>query len=201
MKCHYCKIGDALPGVTTSVETLKSLTAVIKGVPADVCSNCGEGYYSLDVVKQLGKIADDAKQAGVETLVRWYDADMSLRGHAYSANGTQGGYVDKVRLSDYPVNAERTCFLCRNGELESGGLTDTSITRGTVAVVVKSVPAEVCNNCREPYLELAVYEQLKREFVDAEKSGVEFMVRKYVPAEGSRDKAHAESMYADVLGE
>ena len=200
-KCYYCKMGDTVPGFVTSVGSLKSMTIVIKCVPADVCGNCGEGYYGWDVSMRLGEITDAAKREGVETVVRWYDADKTPHKRSYSANGTEDSYNHVLRVSDYPVNEERTCFLCKNGELETGDVTDTSLTRGTVAIVVRGVPAEVCNNCRETYLEPEVYEQLKAEFEDAEKAGVEFMVRKYKPAEVSREKVQAEVVYADAPGE
>ena len=40
------------------------------------------------------------------------------------------------------------CVLCRNGETQNGEMLFT-ISRDRVAVVVKNVPAQVCQNCGE----------------------------------------------------
>ena len=44
------------------------------------------------------------------------------------------------------------CVLCRNGETQNGETLFT-ISRDRVAVVVKNVPAQVCQNCGEAYLD------------------------------------------------
>ena len=189
-KCHYCKVGDMALGFVTSVSALGSLTMVVKGVPADVCGDCGEGWYSWDVVKRLGKMTDAAREAGVEVVIRRYDEDKSVRQGARAVNGTVAGSSQAITLSDYPVSDERRCFLCKNDALRPG-VTDTSLTRGDVAMVVKGVPAQVCTNCGEAYLERAVYERLKAEFKAAETAGVEFMARRYAGAAQASVKGSA----------
>lgn len=44
------------------------------------------------------------------------------------------------------------CVLCKNGETSSGVVTVTLQRRGTT-IITKGVPAEVCNNCCEYYLD------------------------------------------------
>ena len=197
-KCHYCDVGNAAPGFVTSSSVLGSLTMVVKGVPADVCGDCGEGRYSWDVVKRLGEMTDAAREAGAEVVIRWYDADKPVRRGAGAAifdarnfvgdksmrwgarplSGIPGYGSQALTLSAYPMSDDRRCFLCKNDALNPG-VTDTSLTRGDVVMVVKDVPAQVCTNCKEPYLERAVYEQLKAEFKAAEMAGVEFVARRY----------------------
>lgn len=199
-KCHYCKVGDMAPGFVTSASAVGSLTMVVKGVPADVCVDCGEGQYSWDVVKRLDEMDEAAREAEAEVVIRRYDADEPVRGGgitlfdprnvvggksmrwgAMPLSGIPGYGSQALTLSDYPVNDERSCFLCKNDALRPG-VTDTSLTRGEVVMVVKGVPAQVCTNCGESYLERAVYEQLKAEFKAAEKAGVEFVTRRYAAA-------------------
>lgn len=194
-KCHYCKVGDMAPGFVTSVSALGSLTMVVKGVPADVCGNCGEGRYSMDVVKRLDEMDEAAKEAGAEVVIRWYDADKPVRQGARAANGRAAGGGQAIVLSDYPVSDEKHCFLCKNDALRPG-VTDTSLTRGDVAMVVKGVPAQVCTNCGEAYLERAVYERLKAEFNAAEMAGVEFMSRRYAAAQASVKVSKAQASRA-----
>ena len=54
------------------------------------------------------------------------------------------------------------CPTCKNGETAEGLVTVT-LTRGETTVLIKAVPAEVCGNCGEYYLDQAaaqrVYEQ------------------------------------------
>jgi len=47
---------------------------VIKGVPAMVCSNCGEEYVTEETTARLLKSAEDAARAGVQVDVREYIA-------------------------------------------------------------------------------------------------------------------------------
>lgn len=49
-------------------------TLVIRGVPAEVCANCGEEYVSEDTTARLLKSADEAVKAGVKVDVREYAA-------------------------------------------------------------------------------------------------------------------------------
>ncbi len=47
-------------------------TLVIKNVPADVCSNCGEEYVAEDTTAHLLKTAEGIALAGVEIDIREY---------------------------------------------------------------------------------------------------------------------------------
>ena len=43
------------------------------------------------------------------------------------------------------------CVICKNGRTREGTATVT-LERGSATVVIKSVPAQVCENCGEHYL-------------------------------------------------
>lgn len=47
------------------------------------------------------------------------------------------------------------CAICKSGQTHPGTTTVT-MTRGEAAVVVKNVPADVCDNCGEYYLDEAI---------------------------------------------
>ncbi|HKY53778.1 MAG TPA: type II toxin-antitoxin system MqsA family antitoxin [Anaerolineales bacterium] len=51
------------------------------------------------------------------------------------------------------------CLICRQAELVEG-LTSISFERGEVRLVVNRVPARVCPNCDEAYVDEAVAAQL-----------------------------------------
>ena len=44
------------------------------------------------------------------------------------------------------------CQLCKNGTTEKGSVTVT-FERGSTVVLIKNVPAEICENCGEYYLD------------------------------------------------
>ena len=73
------------------------------------------------------------------------------------------------------------CFVCRFGEIEPG-VTTYNLNRDPMTLVVKDVPAGVCDACGEGYLEPEVSVRLQEIVEDAGNAGVEFMVRKFMPA-------------------
>lgn len=48
-----------------------------------------------------------------------------------------------------------TCVICKTGDTRPGRVTVT-LQRGETTVLVKDVPADVCRNCGEYYLDEAV---------------------------------------------
>ena len=50
------------------------MTLVVKGVPAQVCANCGEKYIDWDITAGLLQATEGAAQAGVQVDVRQYIA-------------------------------------------------------------------------------------------------------------------------------
>ena len=43
------------------------------------------------------------------------------------------------------------CVICKQGKTQPG-MTRVTLTRGEVTLVIKNVPAEICDNCGEYYL-------------------------------------------------
>jgi YgiT-type zinc finger domain-containing protein len=52
-----------------------------------------------------------------------------------------------------------TCVLCKNGTTRRGTVTVT-LERGKTVVVVRDVPADVCENCGEYYLDSSVAQEV-----------------------------------------
>ena len=79
MKCALCKHGEAHPDNTTVTLQRGETTVIIKGVPADVCENCGEYYLSGQMTGQVMAMGDDAVRRGAEVEIirfaawRWRD--------------------------------------------------------------------------------------------------------------------------------
>lgn len=49
-------------------------TVVFREVPAEVCQNCGEEYFSKETTERLFELAEEAIQAGVQVVIREYVA-------------------------------------------------------------------------------------------------------------------------------
>jgi YgiT-type zinc finger domain-containing protein len=70
------------------------------------------------------------------------------------------------------------CVICKNGETKTGTATVT-LERETATVVFKSVPAEVCENCAEEYVDDKTAAELLKMFEQSLKAGVMVDVRTY----------------------
>ncbi len=74
MNCVICKQGEALPGETTVALQRGETTVIVKGVPADVCDNCGEYYLSDAVSRTILQRAEQAASNGAEVEILRYAA-------------------------------------------------------------------------------------------------------------------------------
>ncbi len=69
MMCVLCKHGETRPGHVTVTLDRGVTTVVFKGVPADVCENCGEYYLTDEVTEILLERAERAAARGCEVEV------------------------------------------------------------------------------------------------------------------------------------
>lgn len=70
------------------------------------------------------------------------------------------------------------CTLCRHGATHPG-LTTVTLERDGRVVLFRDVPADVCDNCDEPYVADAVAETLLRRAEEAIARGVELEVLRF----------------------
>jgi YgiT-type zinc finger domain-containing protein len=73
------------------------------------------------------------------------------------------------------------CVICKHGETQPGAVTVT-LERGGTTLVFKNVPAQVCANCGEAYVDDATTEHLLQAAEAALKAGVQVEVRQFVAA-------------------
>jgi len=73
------------------------------------------------------------------------------------------------------------CPICRTGETQPGKATVT-LEREGLTLVVRGVPARVCGNCGEEYVDAVDTERLMAAAEDALRAGVKVDVREYVVA-------------------
>ena len=69
MKCALCHHGQTGSGLTTVTLQRGETTIILKGVPAEVCDNCGEYYLSESVTEQVLNKAEDAAKRGSEVEI------------------------------------------------------------------------------------------------------------------------------------
>ena len=73
------------------------------------------------------------------------------------------------------------CLICKQAFTQEGTTTVT-LERGCLTMVVKCVPAQVCPNCGEAYVDEAVAEDLLNTAEQAAQAGAQVEVRQYVAA-------------------
>ncbi len=74
MICVICKHGTTQPGIVTVTLQRDDCVVILKGVPADVCENCGEYYLSDIVTEQVLQRAEMAVNNGAEVEIMRYAA-------------------------------------------------------------------------------------------------------------------------------
>lgn len=73
------------------------------------------------------------------------------------------------------------CVICKQGETQPGKVTVT-LERGNMTLAIKSVPAQVCQNCGEAYIDETTSADLLMDAENALQSGVQVEVREFVAA-------------------
>ena len=71
------------------------------------------------------------------------------------------------------------CVICKHGETRPGSAT-VMLERDDMTLIVKSVPAQVCENCGEEYVDEDTTIQLLQQAEEAARVGVQVEVRTYV---------------------
>jgi YgiT-type zinc finger domain-containing protein len=73
------------------------------------------------------------------------------------------------------------CLICKQDETQ-GGVTTVTLERDQLTLVIKDVPARVCPNCGEAYMDEAVAAELLRTAEQMATAGTQVDVRHYMPA-------------------
>lgn len=70
------------------------------------------------------------------------------------------------------------CVLCKQGETKSGNVTVT-LQRGKTTIIVKDVPADVCENCGEYYLSDTITDRVLAMGEEAVRKGAELEILRF----------------------
>ena len=72
MKCMICRSDETEPGEVSVVLERDGTTVIIRGVPAEVCRNCGEYWLDQAVTHRvLGQAEDAAARRAEVEIVRY----------------------------------------------------------------------------------------------------------------------------------
>jgi YgiT-type zinc finger domain-containing protein len=72
MKCVVCRSGGTGPGTATVTIERDGAVVVVRGVPAQICENCGEEYLEGAEVARLQALVEATMTPGVRFEVRDY---------------------------------------------------------------------------------------------------------------------------------
>ena len=67
--CMYCKNSELKAATTTHVVSSDNSVIIIKNVPCEECSQCGEKYYSEETAERLEQLVNTAKKIMQEISV------------------------------------------------------------------------------------------------------------------------------------
>ena len=70
------------------------------------------------------------------------------------------------------------CMICKHGDTKKGTTTVTLEKDGST-IVFKEVPAQICDNCGEKYIDESTTKELLKKAREIVKNGVEVDIRKY----------------------
>lgn len=73
MTCISCK-GNLIDKKTNFIADLGDCIIIVKDVPSQVCSQCGEVSYSHEVAKRLEKIVAQMKNVMTEVAIVHYNS-------------------------------------------------------------------------------------------------------------------------------
>ena len=73
------------------------------------------------------------------------------------------------------------CVICKQAETRSV-VTTVTLERGQSTFVVREVPAQVCPNCGEDYVDSGVAAGLLRSAEDLSRAGTQIDIRRYATA-------------------
>ncbi len=73
------------------------------------------------------------------------------------------------------------CVICKLGETEPG-FTTVTLERGDLLLVTRQVPAQVCSNCGEAYVDEETAERLLDSAAEMAAAGEQVGIRRYVAA-------------------
>ena len=74
MKCVICRSGETSSGDASYSVERDGHTYVVREVPAQVCTQCGEPYFTEEVTMKILEQVEQASKSGADVAVLTYRA-------------------------------------------------------------------------------------------------------------------------------
>ena len=71
--CAFCDCKKNIKTTTTYMADCDGVIVIIKNVPCEECEQCGERYYSTDVILRIDAIIESAKKMMQEVAILDYN--------------------------------------------------------------------------------------------------------------------------------
>ncbi|MEN6609204.1 MAG: type II toxin-antitoxin system MqsA family antitoxin [Methanoregulaceae archaeon] len=76
MKCVICRKGETKAGRTTVTFDHGGLTLVVREVPAQICTTCGEEYVDEKAAKEILAAATRMEKTGTQAVILKYQPEF-----------------------------------------------------------------------------------------------------------------------------
>ena len=76
MDCFICK-GKLEEKKVNYIADLEDTIIIIKGVPAKVCTQCGEQYFDDETTENIERIVNQLKQVPIEVSIVYYKEQVA----------------------------------------------------------------------------------------------------------------------------
>lgn len=77
-RCYFCS-GRLSSGLATLPFVVDSNVVIIKQVPAEICSQCGEAILSSEVAQEVDRLLKQARQSGFEvSILTFVQPDLTV---------------------------------------------------------------------------------------------------------------------------
>jgi len=78
MRCEVCDNGERIPARRARLAERDGRTALVLGVPVEICPACGQVWLTMDVAKRLDALFDRLLASGAETAqIHWVESQAA----------------------------------------------------------------------------------------------------------------------------
>lgn len=77
MRCPICRTGETQPGFATFHHEANGQVVLVRNVPAEVCSQCGESYFAEETLDPLQALLARAIAAAAAVSIYEYDVPVA----------------------------------------------------------------------------------------------------------------------------
>lgn len=77
MRCENCENGERCPAIRARLAEREGRTALVLGVPVEICPACGQVWLTMDVAKRLDTLFNRLLSSGAESAQVHWEAPLA----------------------------------------------------------------------------------------------------------------------------